>query len=134
MPDFNHGPRLVKCELRYGLKPVFPILSGLALLIAPDHPPNAAKGEWFTPLIALGQVFESQSTRAPVERSSTRFEPGRITAPTLSWTVDCVLSTASGPMSPQSMESAQRPDTNRPRESPTSLFNWSGGPSFEICL
>src|SRR6266851_10463 len=157
MPELNHGPRLVKCDVRYGLNPVFPMVTstldcagcdmydrnanaasltfdGAALLIAPDQPPKAANGEWFTPLVACGQIVALQSTSWPVLRSSTRFEPGRITAPTLSWTFDCVGSTASGPMSPQSRDRAQRPVTNRPRESPTSLLSWSGGPSLESCL
>src|SRR6266542_1797101 len=105
-----------------------------ALLIAPDQPPNAANGEWLMPLVAYGHSVELQSASWPVERSRTCFEPGKITAPTLSTTFDCDLSMASVPMSPQSSDRAQRPLTNRPRESPTSLFNWSGGPIFESVL
>src|SRR5207248_3597731 len=102
--------------------------------MAPDQPPKAANGEWFTPLTAYGHRVALQSANCIVERSSTCFEPGKITAPTLSMTFDCVLSTASGPMSPQSRDRAQRPETKRPRESPTSLFSWSGGPILESVL
>src|SRR5690242_1624967 len=105
-----------------------------AWLIAPDHPPKAANGAWLTPLVAYGHSVGLQSTSCLLERSYTCFEPGRMMAPTLSMTLDCDLSVASGPMSPQSSDSAQRPVTNRPRESPTSLLSWSGGPSLLSCL
>src|SRR5712691_10570227 len=70
-------------------------LSEAAWLMAPDQPPKAANGELFTPLVAYGQRVGLQSASCIVLRSSTCFEPGRITAPTLSMTFDCVLSTAS---------------------------------------
>src|SRR2546426_10449615 len=107
MPAFFHRSRLLNCEVRYGLNPVLPIvtstfacsgcdmyerkakaafftLSGFALFTAPDQPPNAAKGAWFTPLVACGQTLLSHGTSLPVLRSRTDFEPGRMTAPTLS--------------------------------------------------
>src|SRR2546428_1735863 len=102
-------------------------LAADALLTAPDQPPRAAKGEWFTPLIAFGQVVASQLTSLPVFRSSTCFEPGRITAPTLSCTFEVAGSIARVPMSPQSADNAQRPEVKRPRVSPTSRMRWTGG-------
>src|SRR5438445_4271106 len=157
MPAFFHRSRLLNCDERYGLKPVLPsvtssfdcagadiydrnanaaslVLASLALLTAPDQPPKAAKGEWFTPLIALGQVVASQATSLPVFRSRTCFEPGRITAPTLSCTFEVAGSIARVPMSPQSADSAHRPEVKRPRVSPTSRLRRSGGPSATIDL
>src|SRR5205814_9249550 len=83
-------------------------LADEALLMAPDQPPKAAKGAWLTPLTALGHRVGLQSASWPLERSRTCFEPGKMTAPTLSSTLDWVLSIASVPMSLQSSDSAQR--------------------------
>src|SRR5438093_13704838 len=111
MPAFFHRSRLLNWEVRYGLKPVLPsvtssfacagcdmyqrnanaasfVFASLALLTARDPPPNAAKGEWFTPLIAFGQVVASRVTSVRVFINSTCFEPGRIRAATLSCTFD----------------------------------------------
>ena len=104
MPAFVQRSRFENCEVRYGLNPVLPsvtstpdcagadmyernanaaafVLASFAALTAPDHPPKAAKGEWFTPLIAFGQVVASQATSLPVFRSSTCFEPSRFLSP-----------------------------------------------------
>src|SRR5215510_7192274 len=97
--------------------------AGAAALMPPDHPPNAAKGAWLTPLTAWGQVVRSHATSFPVFRSSTRCDPGRTTDPTLSMTFDVLGSMASVPMSPQSRVSAQRPVTKADLESPTSQFS-----------
>ena len=51
-----------------------------------------------------------------------------ITAPTLSWTLDSVGSTASVPMSPQSRLRAHCPEVKSLRVSPTSRLISSGGP------
>src|SRR2546427_11076563 len=149
--------RFEKCEVRYGLKPVLPsvtstldcagcdmyernayaavfTLSGLSLLTGPHQPPKAAKGAWLTPFVAWGQIVASHATSFPVLRSRTRFEPGRMTEPTLSCTLEVAGSMASVPMSPQSIDRAQRPEVKRPRVSPTSRLSWSGGPSLEIVL
>src|SRR5918994_7483277 len=106
--------------------------SELAALTAPDQPPNAENGAWLMPSTACGQRSASQSTSSPVSRSSTWLEPGRITAPTLSWTLEVAGSIASVPMSPQSSDSAQRPLVNRPRVSPTSRLISSGGPYLVV--
>src|SRR6266852_7498182 len=45
----------------------------------------------------------------------TSFAPGKMADPTLSWTFEVFGSTASGPISPQSIDSAQRPAVNRLR-------------------
>ena len=55
------------------------------------------------PFTAYGQMSESQSTSLPVARSKTRDDPGKIMAPTLSWTVEVSGSMARVPMSPQSV-------------------------------
>jgi hypothetical protein len=87
-----------------------------------------------TPSIASGQVVASQGTSAPLERSSVSFQPGVMTAPTLSWTVDVAGSSARVPISPQSIDSAQRPVVNRPRVSPTPRLISSGGPKSIVAL
>src|SRR6266511_543308 len=157
MPAFTQASMFSNCETRYGLKPVLPrvtstfdcpgalmyarkskaasLTSFLAeALMAPDQPPNAANGAWLTPSTARGQVVALQSTSCPVPRSSTRREPGRTTVPTLSCTVEVLGSMASVPMSPQSMERAQRPEVNSPRVSPTSRFSSPGGPYCVVRL
>src|SRR6266496_6823644 len=98
MPAFTQASMFSNCETRYGLKPVLPrvtstfdcpgalmyarkskaasLTSFLAeALIAPDQPPNAAKGAWLTPLIARGQVVGLQSTGCPEARLSIRRDP-----------------------------------------------------------
>src|SRR5207248_8380023 len=101
---------------------------------APDHPPNAANGAWLMPSTALGQLVEVQSTSLPVARSSIFLEPGRITAPTLSWTLEVFGSMASVPLSPQSRERVHRPEVKRPRVSPTSRLSSSGGAYLPVSL
>src|SRR4029077_5694088 len=148
-PAASHGPLFVNCEVRYGLKPVLPRVTstldwagalmydkksyaasccavGECALTAPDQPPKAANGAWFTPLTASGQVVASHGTSLPVERSRTCFQPGEMTAPVLSW---AYVPGARVPTSPQSRVRAQRPVVNSPRDPPTSMFSPSGGPS-----
>src|SRR6266496_13472 len=96
--------------------------------------PISANGAWFTPFTALGQVVALQSTSFPVARSRTFFEPGRMIEPTLSWTFEVAGSMARVPMSPQSIESAQRPAVNNPRVAPTSRLTSSGGAYFVLSL
>ena len=55
-------------------------------------------------------------------------------APTLSMTFEVAGSMASVPMSPQSSDSAQRPETNRLRVSPTSRLISFGGPYWVVSL
>src|SRR6266508_5618244 len=105
-----------------------------AAFTAPAQPPKEANGAWLTPSMALGQVLASHFTSLPVAQSSTSVEPGVITDPTLSFTVEVLGSIASVPISPQSMVSAQRPEVNRPRVSPTPRFNSSGGPYLAVSL
>src|ERR1044072_7787392 len=100
----------------------------------PDQPPNAANGAWFTPSTAYGQVFLSHATSLPVSRFNTFIEPGSMTAPTLSITFDCFGSIASTPISPQSSVSAQWPEMNALRVSPTSRLISFGGPYCVDCL
>jgi hypothetical protein len=103
-------------------------------LIAPVQPPYAAKGAWLMPLTARGQRVGLQSTSCPEARSSTFRDPGAIVVPTLSCTVEVLGSMASVPMSPQSIERAQRPEVNSPRVSPTSRFSSPDGPYCVVCL
>src|SRR5215207_6664470 len=105
-----------------------------AALTAPAQPPKEANGAWLTPSLALGQVVASHFTSSPVSQFSTSVEPGVITAPTLSFTVEVSGSIASVPISPQSIVRAQRPEVNRPRVSPTPRLSSSGGPYWVVSL
>ena len=94
----------------------------------PPQPPKAAKGAWFTPSMACGQVSAVQASSLPVSQFSTSFEPGMIAAPHLPITLDCLGSIEIVPTSPQSRFSAQRPEANSGRVSETSRLSSSGGP------
>src|SRR5580698_6526718 len=94
----------------------------------PLQPPKAAYGAWFTPSIAYGQLAAVQASSLPVAQFSTSFEPGVITDPVLSITLEIFGSIAITPTSPQSRLSAHLPETNSGRVSLTSRLSSSGGP------
>ena len=72
--------------------------------------------------------------RLPVARSTTRREPGRILEATSPSIFDWVRSIESGPMSPHSRSSAQRPERTIGRVSVTSRLSSSGGPYLPVSL
>src|SRR6202046_5122142 len=78
--------------------------------------------------MAYGQVSLVQASSLPVAQFSTSFEPGVMTEPVLSITLEDLGAIARTPTSPQSRLSAHLPDTNSGRVSLTSRLSSSGGP------